>query len=100
MPKGYEKYTDSGNMVALIRKNRLWRRCLPQSRTEDEFPSARIIRLEGQRWAGSLVNPEEEKDRYMLTAPFSKKAEAEHFKVEFQRLAGHTQVFKKEGPNG
>ena len=55
-----------------------------------------VIQLEGQWWAVFLVNPEEEKDRYMLTSPFSKKAEAEHFKAEFQRLAGHTLVFKKE----
>lgn len=46
----------------------------------------KVIKLEGDWWAVFVVNPDNEKDRYMLTSPLDKKKDAEHFRDEFSRL--------------
>jgi hypothetical protein len=47
----------------------------------------RTIKIEGEWWGVWLVNPEDEKDRYLVTSPFSKEKEADHFRDEFNRIA-------------
>jgi hypothetical protein len=37
-------------------------------------------------WAVFLVNPKDETDRYMLTSPLDKQADADHFQREFVRI--------------
>lgn len=44
------------------------------------------VKLEGEWWAVFLVNPNDAKDRYMITSPFEKKSDAEHFESEFKRI--------------
>jgi hypothetical protein len=39
-------------------------------------------------WAVFLVNPNDEKDRYMVTSPLDKREQAEHFQKEFTRIQG------------
>jgi hypothetical protein len=46
----------------------------------------KVIQLEGNWWAVFLVNPQDPKDRYMLTSPLDKKADAEQFQAEFIRI--------------
>lgn len=47
----------------------------------------KTIKLEGEWWGVFIVNPTNEKDRYLLTSPLDKKKDAEHFQTEFTRLA-------------
>lgn len=47
----------------------------------------KTIKMEGNFWGVFLVNPKDEKDRYLLTSPLDKKQDAEHFEKEFQRIA-------------
>jgi hypothetical protein len=46
-----------------------------------------VINLEGGWWGVWLVNPNNPADRYLLTDTFNKRADAEHFKSEFERIA-------------
>lgn len=43
------------------------------------------VKLEGNWWAVFIVNPTNEKDRYMVTSTL-KESEADHFLQEFLRL--------------
>lgn len=45
-----------------------------------------VIKLEGNWWAVFLVNPNDEKDRYMLTCPYAKYEQAQYFQQEFIRI--------------
>ncbi len=45
-----------------------------------------VIQLEGKWWAVFLVNPDNPKDRYIVTSPLDKKTDAEHFRREFIRI--------------
>lgn len=47
----------------------------------------KTIKLEGDWWGVFLVNPTNDKDRYLVTSPFDKKKDAEHFCNEFRRIA-------------
>lgn len=46
-----------------------------------------VIKLEGSWWAVFLVSANNPKDRYMLTSPLDKEADAMHFQSEFYRIA-------------
>ena len=46
----------------------------------------KIIQLEGNWWGVFLVNPQNPKDRYLVTSPLEKKSDAEHFQREFERI--------------
>lgn len=46
----------------------------------------KTIKLEGNWWAVFLVNPDDAKDRYMVTSPLDKEKDANHFRDEFSRL--------------
>lgn len=46
----------------------------------------KVIKLEGNWWAVFLVDQAGE-ERYMLTSPLDKQADAQHFMNEFYRLA-------------
>lgn len=45
------------------------------------------IKLEGKYWGVFLVNPYDEKDRYLLTSPLDNEKDADHFVGEFARIA-------------
>jgi len=45
-----------------------------------------VIKLEGNWWAVFLVNPNDEGDRLILTAPLDKRETAEYFQREFIRI--------------
>jgi hypothetical protein len=46
-----------------------------------------VLKLGERYWAVFLVNPKNDKDRYIMTSPLDKRQEAEHFKSEFERIA-------------
>jgi hypothetical protein len=46
----------------------------------------KVIKLEGNFWAVFLVNTHNEKDRYMMTSPLDKEADALTFLREFNRI--------------
>lgn len=47
----------------------------------------KTIKLEGNWWGVFLVNPDSEKDRYLVTGTFDKQKDADHLRDEFSRLA-------------
>ena len=53
------------------------------------------IKLEGKYWGVFIVNPSDEKDRYLLTSPLDREQDADNFVAEFQRIAGHKLVWGK-----
>jgi len=46
------------------------------------------IKLEGKYWGVFLVNPCDEKDRYLLTSPLDREQDADYFVREFTRILG------------
>jgi hypothetical protein len=47
----------------------------------------RKVKMEGAYWGVFLVNPNDINDRYLVTSTFAKESDAEHFTVEFNRIA-------------
>lgn len=48
----------------------------------------RVMPLEGKWWGVFLVAKDNSNDRYLLTSPLDKKADAENFATEFRRIVG------------
>jgi hypothetical protein len=47
----------------------------------------KVVKLEGDWWGVFIINPKDEKDRYLVTSTFDKLKDAEHFASEFNRIA-------------
>jgi hypothetical protein len=47
----------------------------------------KVKQMGDSNWAVFLENPNDDKDRYMLTSPLDSKSEAEYFRREFERIA-------------
>lgn len=46
----------------------------------------KVVQMGESNWAVYLVNPNDPKDRYMLTSSLNSKSEAENFRREFERI--------------
>jgi hypothetical protein len=55
-----------------------------------------VIKMDERHWGVYIVNPNDEKDRYLLTSPLDQKSDAEYFRQEFERIAGEMRPFKVE----
>jgi hypothetical protein len=42
--------------------------------------------MQGDYWGVFIVNPQDVKDRFLLTSPLDKKSDADHFVDEFTRI--------------
>lgn len=45
------------------------------------------IKMQGEYWGVFIINPADDKDRYLLTNPLDKKSDAANFAREFNRIA-------------
>lgn len=48
------------------------------------------IKMGEKYWAVFLVNPDNDRDRYMVTSTLDKESDADHFVKEFKRINGHS----------
>lgn len=51
-----------------------------------------VVKLDGDWWGVFIVNPKDDKDRYLVSDTFDKKNYADGFAAEFNRIATAAKV--------